>query len=108
MILLGNVLRAVAGVLDTVIFIFYILLIARVILSWVSPDPRNPIVQFIYNTTEPVLSKVRAKIPPFGMLDLSPIVVFLVLYAINIILVDSMHRYGMMFLQSAPTVVGGM
>ena len=97
MIALGNLMIAVAGVLHSVIFVFYILLLAHVVLSWVSPDPRNPIVSFIYQVTEPILAKVRNKVPPLGMLDVSPIVVFLVLYFLDAFLVNSLNDYGMQF-----------
>ena len=97
MIALGNLMKAVAGILHSVIFVFYILLLAHVVLSWVSPDPRNPIVSFIYQATEPILSKVRNKIPPLGMLDLSPIVLFLVLYFLDIFVVNSLNDYGTSF-----------
>lgn len=101
MIALGNFMQAIAGVLHSVIFIFYWLLLAQVILSWVSPDPRNPIVSFIYQVTEPILRKVRAKVPPVGMLDISPIVVFLFLYFIDSFLVNSLRDYGAQFLTAA-------
>lgn len=101
MIALGNLMQALAGVLHSVIFIFYWLLLAQVILSWVSPDPRNPIVAFIYQATEPMLRKVRSKVPPLGMLDVSPIVVFLFLYFIDSFLVNSLNDYGSQFRMAA-------
>jgi YggT family protein len=101
MIALGNLLMAIAGMLATVINIFYFLIIGAVILSWVSPDPRNPIVQFIYNTTEPIFSKVRKYVRPVGMLDLSPIVVLLALYFINAFIVASLADYGAYIKQSS-------
>ncbi len=94
MIALGNLLIALAGVLATIINIFYFLIIGAVILSWVSPDPRNPIVQFIYSTTDPVFAKVRKYVRPIGMLDLSPIVVLLALYFVNAWIVTSLAEYG--------------
>ncbi len=97
MIALGNLMIATAGVLHSVFFVFYILLLAHVVLSWVSPDPSNPIVSFIYQTTEPILRKVRNKMPAFGMLDLSPIVVFLLLYFLDAFLVNSLNDYGLSF-----------
>jgi len=100
MIALGNLMIATAGVLHSVFFVFYILLLAHVVLSWVSPDPRNPIVSFIYQATEPILRKVRNKIPPLGVLDLSPIVVFLVLYFLDAFLVNSLNDYGISFKNS--------
>ena len=97
MIAFGNLLIALAGVLHWVINAYNIVLIARVILSWVSPDPRNPIVQFVYAATEPLLERVRRKVPPIGILDMSVIVVFLVLYFIDSFLVMTLADYGQQF-----------
>lgn len=104
MIALGNLLIAVAGLLHIVIVIFYWLLLAHVILSWVSPDPRNPIVQFIYSATEPVLSKVRGKLPPLGMFDLSPILLFLGLFFLDQFLVATLHQYGQQFISNSGVI----
>ena len=94
MIAFGYFLQALAGILHLVLPLFYYLMVARVILSWVSPDPRNPIVQFIYNTTEPMLSRIRDKIPPMGMFDLSPIVWFVLLYFLDKFVASSLDAYG--------------
>jgi YggT family protein len=54
--------------------------ILRAVLSWVSPDPSNPIVRALYAVTEPVLSRLRRKLPLFaGSIDFSPLVVVLVI-----------------------------
>jgi YggT family protein len=54
------------------------IIIARAIVSWVSPDPYNPIVRFLHAATEPVLYRVRRALPVyFGGIDFSPIVVIL-------------------------------
>lgn len=59
---------------------FYILLLARVIISWVSsPWSRNPLVRLVYDLTEPVLAPLRQILPPMGGLDLSPLILFLIL-----------------------------
>lgn len=111
MILLSNFLFGVGQLLSTVITIFIILLVARAILSWVSPDPSNPIVAFITNATEPVLYRARGIIPPLGMLDMSVIVVILLLYFAQSFVVQSLLDYAMVLKAgatvSAPTVVGG-
>jgi YggT family protein len=94
MYVLGYFLMAVAKVLDTVLYIYMILIIARAVLSWVSPDPFNPIVRFIHNITEPVLYRVRSKLPvSFGGIDLSPIIVILVIYFLQIWVVNSLSIY---------------
>ena len=66
--------------------------IARAILSWVNPDPYNPIVRFIHNVTEPVLYQVRNKIPiNFGGIDFSPIII--VIYFLRDFVVNSLVRF---------------
>ena len=94
MYVLGYFLMAVAKVLDTVLYIYMILIIARAVLSWVSPDPFNPIVRFIHDITEPVLYRVRSKLPvSFGGIDLSPIIVILTIYFLQIWVVNSLSIY---------------
>lgn len=93
MILLANLLNAIAVILGSLIWFLNILIIASVIMSWVSADPRNPLVQFVRNTTEPLFYRVRRYIPPFGMLDLSPIVVLLALQFLNVFLVQTLTDY---------------
>ncbi|CAB1064839.1 Cell division integral membrane protein, YggT and half-length relatives [Olavius sp. associated proteobacterium Delta 1] len=78
MFVISNLLAAVAEVLRWVLNIFMWIVIARAILSWVNPDPYNPIVRFIHNVTEPVLYQIRRRIPlNFGGIDFSPIIVLL-------------------------------
>ncbi|MEZ4518263.1 MAG: YggT family protein [Chloroflexota bacterium] len=68
-------------VINYIFAFFYILLFARIILSWVRPDPYNPTygwaVRLIYDLTEPVLGPVRRLLPSMGGLDFSPLIVFL-------------------------------
>jgi len=78
MFVISNLLAAVAEVLHWVLNIFMWIVIARAILSWVNPDPYNPIVRFIHNVTEPVLYQIRRRVPlNFGGMDFSPIIVIL-------------------------------
>ena len=63
MYIIGYLLMAIASVLDVVMNIFLFIVIARAVLSWVSPDPFNPIVRFINNVTEPVLYPIRSRLP---------------------------------------------
>jgi len=70
----------VANLVDLAIQIYILLIIARALISWVSPDPYNPIVRFLYRATEPVLRPVRNLLPTLAMgLDLSPMIVILLL-----------------------------
>lgn len=80
MAMLGFFLGALATVSNIALTLYMWIIIARAVLSWVSPDPYNPIVRFIYSITEPVLSQVRRRLPvSFGGIDFSPIIVFLVI-----------------------------
>jgi YggT family protein len=85
MFALSNFFQATAVVLGYVIEILWWLIIIRAILSWVSPDPTNAIVQFIERVTEPVLAPFRRLIPTYRLgLDLSPVIALLFLYFIKI------------------------
>ena len=66
--------------------------VARAVLSWVNPDPFNPIVRFLYRVTEPVLRPIRRRLPTMGMgLDLSPMLVILAIYFLQAFLVESLR-----------------
>ena len=92
MIILSNFLTAIAKVLDIVLSIFMWIVIARAVLSWVSPDPYNPIVRFINKVTEPVLYQIRKRIPVnFGGIDFSPIIVFLAIIFLQRFVVHSLY-----------------
>ena len=92
MIILSNFLIAIAKVLDIVLSIYMWVVIARAVLSWVSPDPYNPIVRFIHQVTEPVLYQIRRRIPvSFGGIDFSPIIVFLAIIFLQRFVVQSLY-----------------
>ena len=92
MFVMSNLLAAVAEVLRWVLNIFMYIVIARAILSWVSPDPYNPIVRFINKVTEPVLYQIRKRIPVnFGGIDFSPIIVFLAIIFLQRFVVHSLY-----------------
>ena len=91
MLVLRNLLIAVATVLDYALVFFMFITIARAVLSWVSPDPYNPIVRFIHNITEPVLYQIRKRVPlMYGGIDFSPIIVILVVIFLRIFVVESL------------------
>jgi YggT family protein len=94
--MISNLLAAVAKVLDIALTIFMWIVIARAILSWVSPDPYNPIVRFINNVTEPVLYQVRRRIPlSFGGIDFSPIIILLAVIFLQQFVVQSLYQFAM-------------
>jgi len=96
MILLANILLALAKIVELasgLLTIYKYILLASVIISWINADPYNPIVNFIYRVTEPVLRRVRRYMPNTGMVDLSPIVVFLLIWLVQIIVFDTAEYY---------------
>ena len=94
MFVFGYFLMAIAKILDLILLCFMWIVIARAVLSWVNPDPFNPIVRFIQNITEPVLYRIRTFLPDsFGGIDLSPIIVFLGVIFLRTFVVSSLFRF---------------
>ena len=90
--LLPNIIIAVADVVSILLEIYTWLIIARALISWVSPDPYNPIVNFLYMVTEPILRPARRLIPPIGgTIDISPIVVLILLVFLRQALVQTLY-----------------
>jgi YggT family protein len=91
MFVFGNLLGAVAKVIDIGLTLYMWIIIARAVISWVNPDPYNPIVRFLTSVTEPVLYQIRRRLPiNLGGLDLSPILVILAIIFIQSFLVRSL------------------
>ncbi|MFC1667303.1 YggT family protein [Candidatus Omnitrophota bacterium] len=92
MFVLSNLFTAVATLLNIILTILYWLILIRALISWVNPDPYNPVVQFLYKTTEPILYPIRKMMPlKFGIgLDLSPIIAFLILIFLKSFLVKTL------------------
>ncbi len=90
MFILANLLDAIAQILDIGLTIYMWIVIIRALISWVNPDPYNPIVRFLYSATEPVLYEVRKRLPFMGGIDISPIVVILAIIFIKLFLVTTL------------------
>lgn len=92
MMILGHFLDALSVVIYYALTIYMWVIIARAVLSWVNPDPYNPIVRFIYNVTEPVMHWIRSRIPvSFGGIDISPIIVLLAIIFLQKFVVGSLQ-----------------
>jgi YggT family protein len=92
MFILSNLLVAFAQMLDIVLTVVYWLILIRALVSWVSPDPYNPIVQFLYSVTEPILYPIR-KVLPLALksgFDISPIIAFLAIIFLKSFLVRTL------------------
>jgi YggT family protein len=91
-----NLLIAVAKILDITLSAYMWILIIRVVLSWVNPDPYNPIVRALYSITDPVLSWLRRRFPLMaGGIDFSPMVVILAIYFIRLFFVKTLFDLAM-------------
>jgi len=98
MFIIGNLISAVAGVLDIVLTIYMWIVIIAALISWINPDPYNPIVRFLYSVTEPAFSFVRRKLPiPAMGIDVSPIVVLLAIVFLQHFLVKTLHQIALSF-----------
>ena len=96
MFILGNFLTATAQILKIVLELYMWIMIIRALLSWVNPDPYNPIVQFLNSITEPVLYRVRQLIPMGGVgIDFSPMIVILIIIFLQAFLVNSIGMLAM-------------
>lgn len=91
MFVFSNFLIAIARILDIGLSLYMYIIIARALISWVNPDPYNPIVRFLNSITEPVLFRIRRRLPlSFGGMDFSPIVVILAIIFIQSFVVQSL------------------
>ena len=91
MFVVSNFLFALAKVIDIGLTVYMWIVIIRALISWVNPDPYNPIVRFLYSSTEPVLWRVRRYLPVGGWgIDFSPLVVILAIYFLKLFLVRSL------------------
>lgn len=79
-IITANFILTAARVLDAVLNVYMWIIIARALVSWVSPDPYNPVVRFLTQVTEPVLGRIRRILPHMGGIDVSPIIVIFAIF----------------------------
>ena len=91
---LRQIIVAVATILDNLLWLYLWMVIISALLSWVNPDPRNPIVRFLYSVTEPVLYQIRRRLPFVfaGGIDFSPLILMLAIQFVRMVLVPSLFR----------------
>jgi YggT family protein len=93
MFVVSNFLIAIATILNFGLTIYMYIIIGRAIISWVNPDPYNPIVRFLNSVTEPVLFRIRRRLPLFfGGMDFSPIIVILAIIFFQSFVVQSLFE----------------
>lgn len=92
---MGNIVLGIANVLDVVLGIYKWVIIIRALISWVNPDPYNPIVQALTRLTEPVLRPIRKLVPPYKVgIDLSPLIAILVILFLDYALIANLKQFG--------------
>jgi len=94
MIIVGNLFMAIGTVVDIVLNLYMWILIVAALISWVSPDPYNPIVRFLRSVTEPVLRPIRKRLGIYGGIDFSPLIVILGIIFVRSFLVKTLIEYG--------------
>ncbi len=94
MIIFSNVLYAIGQILDMILSFLTFVVVASALISWVNPDPYNPIVRFLNSTTEPLLRPIRRYIPTLGGgIDITPLVLIFALYFLKFALVQTILDY---------------
>lgn len=86
-------ISAVFQVLHAILSIYFWIVIARALISWVNPDPYNPIVRFLHNATDPVLDRMRRILPlQFGAMDFTPIALLIIIGVLQNILAQIQYK----------------
>lgn len=95
MFIVGNLILAVASILNIVLSIYMWVIIIAALITWVNPDPYNPIVRFLFSVTDPVLRPIRRLIGfRLGPIDISPMIAILVIIFIQKFLIGSLMELG--------------
>ncbi len=91
-----NFMMAVAQLIDFVLTAYMWIIIGRAVISWVNADPYNPIVKFLYEATEPLLSRIRRLLPmSMGGIDFSPMILIMGIMFLQSFLVPTLKQFAM-------------
>lgn len=94
-IVASNFVSATAQALNMILWLYMWIVIARAVISWVNPDPYNPIVRFLVNATEPLLWRIRRALPMMGGIDFSPMLLIVAILFLQNFLVSSLQDLAM-------------
>jgi YggT family protein len=98
MFIIGDFLIAIAKIVNMLLEVYKWVVIIAVLISWVNPDPYNPIVKFLYSVTDPVFRPIRRVIGyRLGPIDISPIIVILAIIFVQSFLIRSLIKIGYAF-----------
>jgi YggT family protein len=94
-VFLRQITLALATVLGSLLNLYWWIVFVAVLITWVNPDPYNPVVRFLRGVTEPVFYQVRRWLPfvIIGGFDLSPIVVMMIIFVLQKVVVESLQLF---------------
>lgn len=96
MLVVSNFFMTLANIIDFILMAYMWIIIGRAIISWVNADPYNPIVRFLYEATEPVLSRIRKMLPvSVGGIDFSPMILIVVIMFLQSFVVMTLKQFAM-------------
>ncbi len=96
MFVVNNFMMAIAKLIDFLLTIYMWIIIGRAVISWVNADPYNPIVRFLVEATEPLLSRIRRFLPMnMGGMDFSPVILIMVIMFLQSFLVPTLKQIAM-------------
>lgn len=97
MIIMANTLSAVAMLLKTFLNLYFWIVVVSALITWVKPDPYNPVVRILRALTEPVFYRVRKWLPftYAAGIDFSPVIVLVAIELVNRIVVKSLAEYAL-------------
>lgn len=91
----GLLVYSIGELLQLTIYVFIFTILVRVILSWIAPQQGyNPALRLLYDLTEPLMAPARRMVPPIAMMDISPIVLFILLYLTLMLIVQPILDFG--------------
>jgi YggT family protein len=93
MFVMNNFIMALAQLLDFLLSVYLWMVVGRAVISWVNADPHNPVVRFLYEVTEPLLSRIRRWLPlSMGGIDFSPMILILAIMFLQSFLVPTLKQ----------------
>lgn len=96
MFVVNNFMMAIAQLIDFLLTAYMWIIIGRAVISWVNADPHNPIVRFLYEATEPLLSRIRRLLPmSMGGIDFSPMILIMAIMFLQSFLVPTLKQLAM-------------
>jgi YggT family protein len=103
-VVLRQLTVAVASILDSLLSLYFWIVLISALLSWVNPDPRNPIVRFLHAVTEPVLFQIRRRLPFVyaAGIDFSPLLLMVAIQFVKIVVVQSLYELAVRFSAGVP------